>query len=248
MPESIKLRSKVSFKLIAVLLFFCVLPEAYADTLYLKNGRVIEGIIKYETGDSLKLDIGIGVVGFKKSQIEKISRSNPEEKEGLLKKMENEQQKQEKLRQESSDRIDALNTTELSQPGQVKAIREGNHLFVEAILDKKTKAKLMVDTGASAILLTRSMGEKLGVDLNKKNKKNLMKVQVADGREVECRYFKLDTVKIGPYEVGGVDSMVLFDNIKDSTFADGLLGMSYLKNFVFRIDQENGQLILQRRR
>ncbi|MBU0709468.1 MAG: hypothetical protein KJ793_02020, partial [Candidatus Omnitrophica bacterium] len=48
---------------------------AKADTLYLKNGRKIEGLIKSDNGQSVELDIGEGTIILHKGEIADIQRS-----------------------------------------------------------------------------------------------------------------------------------------------------------------------------
>ena len=47
-----------------------------ADTVHLKNGRTMDGIVTKETDTSILLDIGVGVVTLKKSQIQSIDKAD----------------------------------------------------------------------------------------------------------------------------------------------------------------------------
>lgn len=52
----------------------------YADTLYLTNGRTMEGIIEKEADDKVVLNVGFGTVTLKKHDISRIERDSQEEK------------------------------------------------------------------------------------------------------------------------------------------------------------------------
>ncbi|TAM34814.1 hypothetical protein EPN54_06375, partial [bacterium] len=52
--------------------------RAAADTLYLKNGRSIEGVIGKEDADDVVLDLGFGAMKFSKDEIQRIERSSPQ--------------------------------------------------------------------------------------------------------------------------------------------------------------------------
>jgi len=63
--------------LIGCSLFLSALAfSSYADTLKLKNGRSIEGIIKKEDAGMVELEIGAGSAKFLKSEIAEILRSS----------------------------------------------------------------------------------------------------------------------------------------------------------------------------
>ena len=49
--------------------------QASADTLFLKNGRSIDGLIKKEDVDNVELEISFGSMKFSKKQIDSIVRS-----------------------------------------------------------------------------------------------------------------------------------------------------------------------------
>lgn len=64
---------KIIFVWICILLFYCT--EVFADSIYLKNGSKISGIITEEDENSVKIKINIGaIVAFSKQDIERIER------------------------------------------------------------------------------------------------------------------------------------------------------------------------------
>ncbi|MFH1398430.1 MAG: retropepsin-like aspartic protease [Candidatus Omnitrophota bacterium] len=177
----------VRFKLILGLLILLFMPKAsWADTLYLKNGRSVDGFIKSEDTDSVSLDIGFGTVGFRKSDIDKIYRSNQVESELLRQKWE--KQRLDRIRkQEEVSRIEAAKAkAESLKPKEVKVSRESGHIFVQARINDKIPVELLLDTGASFVLLSNEIGRRLGVD--KEKRKSIIIMRVADGRPVDAPY------------------------------------------------------------
>ena len=118
--------------------------------------------------------------------------------------------------------------------------------MVNALLNKKVEAKLLLDTGASTVLLTKRLAEKLGIKTNGENK-NKGKVRLADGREVDGMYMRLDSVNVQGVEAKDVGTVVLLEHTKTNSH-DGLLGMSFLSKFNFQIDTVNKKIILEKLR
>jgi len=85
--------------------------------------------------------------------------------------------------------------------------------------------------------------KKLGIDIGKL--KNESKATMADGRQVNARFFILESVKVEGVEAQNVAAIILPQEA-DIGYADGLLGMSFLKRFNFKIDQKNKKLILEK--
>jgi clan AA aspartic protease (TIGR02281 family) len=221
-----------------LLFLFIFILESDADTIYLKNGRSIEGIIKSEDEDSIKLDIGIGTVGFKKSEIERITRSVQEESNEI-------RQKWERHRQETERKLKEEAKMREQQPKRIEVSKEKGHIFVNAILNKKVTVQLLMDTGASVIVLTHSIGEQLGINTDNRQK-DIVKLQLADGRKIDAKYISLKSVTVQEVEATNVDAAVLLDDVGETNFKDGVLGMSFLNKFNFKVDQNNKQLILEK--
>lgn len=119
--------------------------------------------------------------------------------------------------------------------------RSGLSIIVEAWLNNLVKVNLIVDTGASLVILSQEIIDKLGLDL--KDEGSPMLVTLADGRKVKAKSVILKSVKVGEAEVKNVQAAVLED--KEVTDEDGLLGMSFLENFLVNIDVKANRLVLQ---
>ncbi len=120
--------------------------------------------------------------------------------------------------------------------------REGKSFFVRLKLNNKVWARFLLDTGASAMQISRAMARKLKL---KDLKGQSVPVMLAGGSYVRGKIVEIPEVTIGSAKVHNVKAIVLEqDNLE---LRDGLLGMSFLENFVFSIDTQKGELILEKR-
>lgn len=62
--------------------FFCPF-SLYADVIYLKNGRTLEGIIIEETEGKITLDLGFGTIIVKREGVKRIERATGQEEQSL---------------------------------------------------------------------------------------------------------------------------------------------------------------------
>lgn len=234
-----------------------------ADKVYLKNGRSIEGLIKNEMGNDVNLDVGFGTVSLQRDFIERIEKSTLQEIQAIKNKWELNKQRSDliKLRAEEernksiADWKARLAKEQKAQEGQVvnedtlpKNIgfsREAGSMLVDAVLNEQSRVSLVVDTGATLILLKKEIARKLGIDLSKE--KADIELQVADGRKIKAKYVILKSVKIGNAKANNVEAAILVNNVSGVSFKDGLLGMSFLKRFNFKFDYSKNRLVLERR-
>ena len=117
----------------------------------------------------------------------------------------------------------------------------GSHVIVAALLNNYLKVSLLVDTGASLVLISKVIAHRLGISIEDKD--SFIYVTLADGKKTEAYPVVLKTVKVGQVQVQNVKAAVLIEG--KSMSADGLLGMSFLENFIVRIDGKNNKLILE---
>jgi clan AA aspartic protease (TIGR02281 family) len=221
-----------------VLMFtLAILGQARADILYFKNGRSIEGIIKSENENRIQLDIGVGTIGIKKNELKGIYKA------GLDETLEIRKGFQQQIK-ENQERKSTYQAPQEPQKRSFEVATKMGHIIVDTLLNRKVKVTLMLDTGASLILLTKEAGRKLGIRTDED--KDVIQIQVADGRTTKARFVTLESVNVQGMEAKSVGAAVLLDDVKDVNFPDGLLGMSFLNNFNFRIDQEKKQLTLEK--
>lgn len=227
---------------IRLFIFFGVIVTAcvaQADMVYLKNGRYLEGVIAQETDEYVELLVDTGSIKFYRREIERIGYSTGEEKKEMLRAWE-------KKRQERKIQLDpgsqVYNRPVVKKEKEVGVERQGDHLFVSAVLNGKVKVKLMLDTGSSLVVVSSELARQLGVD-TKKDPADI-EMTMANGTEVPAKLVKLNTIKVQDASACDVDAAVIYQEKAFSDF-DGLLGMSFLKFFKFEINLAQAKLILQ---
>lgn len=221
-----------------LLFLFSMFSFSYADTLYLKNGRSMEGVIKKEDDQSVELEVGVECsVKFLKSDLNSISRSSSQDSLALRNKWKNDKLAGEKRMAEEK-------LADERKPRTIELSRDLQGIALNAILDDKVEAKMVLDTGASITLITRNIADKLRINLDKLQPD--MNITVADGRKVSAKHIVIGKVEVQGAQARNVDAAVLLSEAGDVGFGDGLLGMSFLKNFNFKVDQKEKKLILEK--
>ncbi len=372
----------MKFKAIFIIavLFNAMTLSAYADTIYLKNGRTMDGIIKEENRAQVLLDVGFGTITITKDEIEKIARSGPQEKgqiirawqdkyaetgrwiprgaEGIfteiseLKKNKEDVIDAKKTRDRFQDEIDAkekevsdfydrfedLNkrlaaadkqdvfnynklvaqvnaesakvgklTGELKAWGprkreletafsdclnnyisklsfftkyfneeyeklsklgikeedagfykwarqeiddfskdfehrEINFSKNASGIIVSATLNGKTTALLVVDTGASLVVISAKTARAMGIEMRGDDKK--IELTLADNKKTTAIPVVLDSVEVGGFQAFHVTAAVTDES--PAPGIEGLLGMSFLGNFIVKIDSNGNKLILER--
>jgi predicted aspartyl protease len=88
-------------------------------------------------------------------------------------------------------------------------------------------------------MISPKIAKKLGIG---KDEGRAVPIQLADGSQVNGRVVVVDEIRVGRATV--YDShVVILDEFDDFGF-DGLLGMSFLGHFTFKIDNSEGKLVL----
>ena len=224
--------------LFGFLLPLVLVSSAYADTVYLRNGRSLEGIVKSENDQTIELEVGVASsVTFPKGDIEKIVKSSATETSTL-------RQGWDKHKLEVDKKIAQLQTEEEKKPSVVNFSHDLQGIVVNVMLNDKVSAKMVLDTGASLVMITRDIAGKLGMDLS--NAKPDLKAQVADGRQVNVKRVILRSMEVQGVVAKDVEAVVLLEDAGNLGFGDGLLGMSFLKKFNFNVDQKEKNLTLQK--
>lgn len=123
----------------------------------------------------------------------------------------------------------------------IKLTRRGDSLYAGAVVNGRAKANLLLDTGATDTQISSELARKLKIPLHKGT---LVPVTLAGGRQAVARSIKLKELQVGPMKVKNIDALVIEGDHAMSE--DGLLGMSFLKYFEFKIDARNGELTLKK--
>lgn len=105
-----------------------------------------------------------------------------------------------------------------SRPGQVVRAADG-HYWAEAVIDGRA-VRVLVDTGASVVALTREDAHRLGLKLNPEDFRSTVHTASGPGRAARVT---LDSVSVAGARVDRVEAMVVEKGLGQS-----LLGMSYL--------------------
>jgi clan AA aspartic protease (TIGR02281 family) len=124
----------------------------------------------------------------------------------------------------------------------IKFQKQGELMVVQALLNEKTAAKFVVDTGASYTTISQAVAQQLG--LNLENASTVIPLQTANG------VIEAPLVSVGSLEVGGFAlkdlPVVVHDVFPDPNIA-GLLGLNFLSQFHLGIDSKNGILYLEKK-
>ena len=120
--------------------------------------------------------------------------------------------------------------------------KEGKSYFIRAKVNGEIWGRFLLDTGASAVQISKKMARRLQLD---KKKSQAIPVTLAGGAQVAGRMVTVDTLQLGDITAKDVKAIIL--DYENGQSSDGLLGMSFLENFVFSIDTKKNELILERR-
>jgi len=245
--------------------FFLILLLAgnvYADTVYLNNGGIIDGVIEKEDKDSVEVNMGFGSATFDKRQVKSIKKSSSEENNETMAKWEEKkaelESKENEFERARENRFNEAYKNWMDEEEQKKVREEGESkhiqvsrdertkgIIVEALLNGKVKASLVLDTGASLVVLSKRIGEELGIDMEE-TKNGIMEFRLADGRRTKAKTVILDSLRIQDVELNKVMAAVLLDQINDPVLRDGLLGMSFLSQFNLKMNLKSMKITLEK--
>jgi aspartyl protease family protein len=108
------------------------------------------------------------------------------------------------------------------------------HFFADATVNDQP-LRLVVDTGASVVVLSAADAARLGIDWRDAPRAAM---QTANGRNIGY-FVKIDRIRVGGIELRNVDGVVLEQGLGSY----GLLGMSFLNRLEMRRDGEKMELI-----
>jgi len=117
--------------------------------------------------------------------------------------------------------------------------RSGNHYIVDARPARGRSIRLLIDTGASLTIFTPEVLEQRGIRYQDTGRTGVF--TTANGT-VRAPVYILDSLTVGDWHVNHLEVGVL--DLGSRSGVDGLLGMNFLKNFRFFIDQNEAVLRL----
>ncbi len=233
------------------------------DIVYLKSGGTMKGIILKETDKIVKIDIGGGSIVLNRAGIKTIKRADQnalvEYRKSIAKKQDGLQSKEKATADERFEKIRKYREWEQQEEarrkeggeggsgGEVSIVRDGEStgVLVETVLNGSVNATLTLDTGADIILLSKDIGERLGVDMSPDSKKDLKELRVASGDVMNARMVVLKSVNIQGVEEKDVLAGVILED-KYCGFKDGLLGQTFLARFNVNLDREKMKMTLEK--
>ncbi len=142
--------------------------------------------------------------------------------------------------QKVSAKLRELNLEFQSASIQTDLLQNGNRL-ISAVINGKVTGRFILDTGAATVSLSKSFAERLNLDTSVAK---TIEVTLADGSNVKADALILDSVQAGDARAEKVDAVVMPTSIGEGV--DGLLGMSFLRNFFVQFDGTHGNLTLRR--
>jgi clan AA aspartic protease (TIGR02281 family) len=117
----------------------------------------------------------------------------------------------------------------------------GNHFIAPLNVGRYT-LNLMIDTGASTTVISQQTFDNMSKRVSSEYV-GTYQINTAGGR-VNAPIFQLKQVFLAGFRLDNIAVVVL--DLPDFTYADGLLGMNLLRQFDFKIDQQQQQLQLNR--
>jgi len=129
----------------------------------------------------------------------------------------------------SVKKLEQLEKTVISE--KIPLRREGNSYFATVVINGKPPQEMIVDTGASSVVLPYNVAIECGVKPDESTATVI--ATVADGSKVKSKLLQLDSVRVGKFSAEHVECVVLPPQAKN---APTLLGMTYLSRFNFSIN------------
>lgn len=118
----------------------------------------------------------------------------------------------------------------------------GQGMLVHVMINDYIPAKMLVDTGATAIKINVKLLNQLNQDIPEDRRRGY--VSTAGGMKVAEEVF-IDKIDVGGAVKENVRAFFMHESYDDIHF-DGLLGMSFLADFQMTVDYKNNQIHLKR--
>ncbi len=119
--------------------------------------------------------------------------------------------------------------------------RRGRSTLVTAVMNDKVSGTFVLDTGAELVSITEAFAGRLGLHIDSLP---AVDITVADGRRVKGWAVVLKSVRLGGAYSENVSAVILPG--KERPGHDGLLGMSFLHDYIVRLDGASGKVVLRR--
>lgn len=120
-----------------------------------------------------------------------------------------------------------------SEKMQTRVIVDDNRILVPVTLVNhgiRETVHLLLDTGASQIVLHREVANRLNIVTLKRGL-----AQVAGGQNIYVEFGEVDSFRVGPFEMPNANVLIIAHEGEAVSY-NGLLGMTFLKNVPHTID------------
>ncbi|NQT22910.1 MAG: retroviral-like aspartic protease family protein [Candidatus Omnitrophica bacterium] len=237
---------------IIIILIFGSL-DGSAETIILKNGKIVVGEITEETEDAVvvtKLN-GEFVYTLSREQIKEVRKSTAQESKADQERELSAHRAYNKTKRDRARRLKAYRS-ERAEKERVSAKRArgiekikfvGNKFgVVDVVINGKVKTALALDTGSAVVVISRGIAEKLGS--SGKEAKRKIEVILADGSRAEATPILLESLAVGQAKVNNVKAAII-DNAQAGSDTEGLLGMSFLSHFRVKLNAKENYLVLE---
>ena len=119
----------------------------------------------------------------------------------------------------------------------------GGVLIISTLLNRETRASMMVDSGAAYCCITPEMARLLGYDLQRPMARR--SIASAQGLEAEVPSFRLQSLQVEGIIVQALDVLVITFSAR--LRIDRILGVNFLERFRSTFDFDTATLILRAR-
>ncbi len=118
--------------------------------------------------------------------------------------------------------------------------RRGNLFWIDAIFGEEHNVQMVVDTGASLVTLPADVADKIGLKPTAGDRS--IRLILADGKEVQARLSRLESLRIGKFKAEDVACAVMPSHLRG---AIPLLGQSFLGRFTCKVDPDKKTLTIR---
>jgi aspartyl protease family protein len=113
--------------------------------------------------------------------------------------------------------------------------------WVNVVLNGSTTRRMVFDTGASMVAIPAEMAKSM--ELVPPKDAPILHMHLADGKVVEAKQMILKSVRVGTFEARDVEAAILPESLAAAT---PLLGGSFHRHFIHKLDRGKGELQLAR--
>ncbi len=147
----------------------------------------------------------------------------------LVEQLQEAQRMEEEQRQKEAERARQA----LLKKSETRIMLDGNRVIVPVTIGNhgiEVQARLLLDTGASQIVLHRALADQLHIVAIQKGLARL-----AGGQNIYAEFGRVSFFKVGPHNQENALVLIIAHE-GDNIGYDGLLGMNFLKNVQYTID------------